>query len=88
MSVVLFTARGTGNFQECIEAVRILLNGNKSCTEPPCSFNGVHQPEVNFHFEEFFGFSELWYTSNDVLGLSGKYEEKKFQSSAAVSRLL
>jgi len=40
----------------------MLLNLNATCLRKPCSFNGVYQPEINYNSQDFYGFSEFWYT--------------------------
>lgn len=64
-----------------------LLNRNASipCEQAPCSMNGVHQPMISFHNSEFYGFSEFWYTMDDVFRIGGIYNFEKFKFEAKVS---
>jgi ectonucleoside triphosphate diphosphohydrolase 4 len=39
-----------------------LLNLNATCKRKPCSLNGVYQPTINYDAQDFYGFSEFWYT--------------------------
>jgi Golgi apyrase len=53
---------GEGDFANCTKHLVTLLNLNAACTRKPCSFNGVYQPEINYNLQDFYGFSEFWYT--------------------------
>jgi Golgi nucleoside diphosphatase len=46
--------------------------------------NGVHQPPIVFRNSEFYGFSEFWYTMEDVFRIGGLYGSKKFEEEAKV----
>jgi len=76
------TLRGTGQFTECLEKVRPLVNASRGCMKEPCSMNGIFQPEINFDESEFYGFSELYYTTEDVLRMAGPYADTRFQEAA------
>ena len=73
-----YRLKGMGNFESCRSKLLPLLNKSESCLSPPCSFNGVHQPPISFNTTEFYGFSEFWYSVNDVLRLKGLYNAQKF----------
>lgn len=79
-----FGRKGIGNFDQCQTALKNLLNLRKPCPLT-CSFDGVFQPLINFTSMEFYGFSEYWYTSNDVLDVSGPYSYSSFREAASVS---
>jgi len=81
---VVFT--GTGDLDKCKELVKPLLNQSAECMKEPCSMNGVYQPSVDSRNNEFYGFSEYWYTMEDVLRVGGKYDYMKFHKAANVSR--
>ncbi len=53
---------GEGDFVNCTKHLITLLNLNAVCLRKPCSFNGVYQPEINYNSQDFYGFSEFWYT--------------------------
>lgn len=76
---------GTGDYLSCQNSLKILLNMTKPCQKEPCSINGIHQSEIDFHNDVFYGFSEFWYTSEDVLRIGGKYNYMKFEKAAKVS---
>lgn len=76
---------GTGNYFECKEALIPLLNLSIPCNVMPCSMNGVHQPTISYHNSQFYGFSEFWYTMEDVFRIGGLYEHEIFETHARVS---
>lgn len=46
---------------------------------------GVFQAPINFSNSEFYGFSEFFYCSEDVLRLGGPYHSQRFSRAAAVT---
>ena len=70
--------KGLGNFDVCRNQLTALLNNSEPCENPPCSLNGVYQPQISFNSTDFYGFSEFWYSVNDVLRLPGVYDARKF----------
>lgn len=78
---------GLGEYEACSSKLVKLLNRNASipCEQAPCSMNGVHQPMISFHNSEFYGFSEFWYTMDDVFRIGGIYNFEKFKFEAKVS---
>ena len=77
--------KGLGDYHKCQEALIPLLNASVPCPVQPCTFNGVYQPEINFYNSEFYGFSEFWYTMEDVYRIGGQYEADIFDAQAKVS---
>ncbi|XP_057305791.1 ectonucleoside triphosphate diphosphohydrolase 7-like [Hydractinia symbiolongicarpus] len=77
-----FKVTGNGDFSQCQKALQPLINSTSHCLKPPCSFNGVHQTEIDYRNAEFYGFSEFWYSSNDVLRIGGKYDQEKLEKAA------
>ncbi|CAH1784625.1 unnamed protein product [Owenia fusiformis] len=73
---------GTGNYLKCKLNMHKLLNTSVPCQKEPCSLNGVHQPDINYHYSEFYGFSEFWYTMEDVFRIGGKYNFDQFEHKA------
>ncbi|XP_060076889.1 ectonucleoside triphosphate diphosphohydrolase 7-like [Ylistrum balloti] len=73
---------GTGDYLACQKAVYSLLNLSAPCEQEVCSMNGVHQPEISFQKTEFYGFSEFWYTMQDVFSKGGLYDKEEFQKEA------
>ena len=80
-----FKVTGTGEYKRC-EALLLSFVRNQTveCTHPPCSFNGIHQSEIDYTNAEFYGFAEFWYSTNDVLRIGGQYSYKKLQQVAEV----
>lgn len=76
---------GTGMYKECQELLIPLLNLSQPCHIGPCSMNGVHQPKISFRNSEFYGFSEFWYTMEDVFRIGGLYEHDVFEAQGKVS---
>ena len=77
-----FKLTGTGEFTRCKIVLQSILNESVPCGRPPCSLNGVFQPQIDFSHTEFYGFAEFWYSSNDVLRIGGKYRHKKLDTAA------
>lgn len=76
--------QGTGSYDECKVWIESLLNLTVPCELLSCSLNGVHQPDISFDRTEFYGYSEFWYTMEDVLRQGGLYEYEKFETQAKV----
>ncbi|UJR23698.1 hypothetical protein I4U23_026680 [Adineta vaga] len=73
---------GEGDFSNCTKHLVALLNLNATCMRKPCSFNGVYQPEINYKAQDFYGFSEFWYTMQDVLKIGGPYASLTFLNAS------
>ncbi|XP_077645367.1 ectonucleoside triphosphate diphosphohydrolase 4 [Lonchura striata] len=71
--------RGTGDFQLCRERLRPLLNRTNGTRG---SLNGVAQPPVQLQSSEFYGFSEFYYCTEDVLRMGGDYSAARFARAA------
>ncbi|NWS02653.1 ENTP4 diphosphohydrolase, partial [Motacilla alba] len=71
--------RGTGDFQQCRERLRPLLNRTDGTQS---SLNGVFQPPLHLQSSEFYGFSEFYYCTEDVLRMGGDYSAAKFTRAA------
>ncbi|KAL4231435.1 Ectonucleoside triphosphate diphosphohydrolase 3 [Mactra antiquata] len=63
-----YTFTGTGEEEECIDAVKQLYNFTAPCPVPPCSFNGTYQPPV---VGDFYAFSSFFYEM-EFLNLTSK----------------
>ncbi|XP_069756298.1 ectonucleoside triphosphate diphosphohydrolase 4-like isoform X2 [Narcine bancroftii] len=71
--------KGVGNFDECCKQIKPFLNkGNETNT----SFNGVYQPPIDFYNSEFYGFSEFYYCTEDVLRMGGQYDGVRYTKAA------
>ncbi|NXP11488.1 ENTP4 diphosphohydrolase, partial [Thinocorus orbignyianus] len=71
--------RGTGDFNLCREMIQPFMN---KTNETQTSLNGVYQPAVHFQNSEFYGFSEFYYCTEDVLRMGGDYNAAKFTKAA------
>ncbi|XP_042657494.1 ectonucleoside triphosphate diphosphohydrolase 4 isoform X3 [Tyto alba] len=71
--------RGTGDFNLCREIIQPFMN---KTNETQTSLNGVYQPVVHFQNSEFYGFSEFYYCTEDVLRMGGDYNAAKFTKAA------
>ncbi|XP_064256452.1 ectonucleoside triphosphate diphosphohydrolase 4 isoform X1 [Passer domesticus] len=71
--------RGTGDFQLCRERLQPLLNRTNGTRG---SLNGVFQPPVHLQSSEFYGFSEFYYCTEDVLRMGGDYSAARFARAA------
>ncbi|XP_074930676.1 ectonucleoside triphosphate diphosphohydrolase 4 isoform X4 [Phalacrocorax aristotelis] len=71
--------RGTGDFNLCREVIQPFMN---KTNETQTSLNGVYQPAVHFQNSEFYGFSEFYYCTEDVLRMGGDYNAAKFTKAA------
>ncbi|NXW43870.1 ENTP4 diphosphohydrolase, partial [Nyctiprogne leucopyga] len=71
--------RGTGDFNLCREIIQPFMN---KTNETQTSLNGVYQPAVHFQNSEFYGFSEFYYCTEDVLRMGGDYNAAKFTKAA------
>lgn len=73
---------GTGDYADCKSRLEPLLNLSVPCPMDPCSMNGVHQPEIDFFSSQFYGFSEFWYSMEDVYRMGGVYKFPTFEKKA------
>lgn len=71
--------RGTGDFDSCRETIQPFMN---KTNETQTSLNGVYQPPIHFLNSEFYGFSEFYYCTEDVLRMGGDYNAAKFTKAA------
>ncbi|XP_060736884.1 ectonucleoside triphosphate diphosphohydrolase 4 isoform X2 [Tachysurus vachellii] len=71
--------RGTGDFQQCRLHLQPFLNRTN---ETSSSLNGVYQAPINFRNSQFYGFSEFYYCTEDVLRMGGDYNSTKYANAA------
>jgi len=75
---------GTGDWETCyaqlqnftVTADRFLLC-RENCPDP-----GMRPPPIQFDNSEFYGFSEFWYSMDDVLGMGGQYMFNKYRKAS------
>ncbi|XP_068451758.1 ectonucleoside triphosphate diphosphohydrolase 7-like [Clinocottus analis] len=70
--------RGQGDWSRCRAAVRPFLGLHNGTMSP----GGVYQAPINFSNSEFYGFSEFFYCTEDVLRLGGPYDGRKYSRAA------
>ncbi|EDL35944.1 ectonucleoside triphosphate diphosphohydrolase 4, partial [Mus musculus] len=71
--------QGTGDFDLCRETLQPFMN---KTNETQTSLNGVYQPPIHFQNSEFYGFSEFYYCTEDVLRMGGDYNAARFTQAA------
>ncbi len=76
------TLLGMGSFERCLQDTLPLLNKTAPCPDPPCLFNGVYVPPIDFSVSHFIGISEYWYSSEHVFGLGGSYDFVQYERAA------
>ena len=59
-----------------VTADRFLLC-RENCPDP-----GMRPPPIQFDNSEFYGFSEFWYSMDDVLGMGGQYMFNKYRKAS------
>ncbi|KAL7981391.1 hypothetical protein Chor_002287 [Crotalus horridus] len=73
--------RGTGDFHLCRDVIQPFMN---KTNETQTSLNGIYQPPIHFENSEFYGFSEFYYCTEDVLRMGGDYNAAQFLKAANV----
>ncbi|NXP02214.1 ENTP7 diphosphohydrolase, partial [Thinocorus orbignyianus] len=71
--------RGRGDWLACGEQLQPLLGGSNSSQ---ASLLGAYKAPIDFSNSEFYGFSEFFYCTEDVLRLGGQYSAPTFTSAA------
>ncbi|XP_023694250.2 ectonucleoside triphosphate diphosphohydrolase 4 isoform X1 [Paramormyrops kingsleyae] len=71
--------RGTGDFDRCRLLLQPFLNRTN---ETQSSLNGVYQPPIDYRNSQFYGFSEFYYCTEDVLRMGGDYNATKYTRAA------
>ncbi len=55
------------------------------CKDNSCPDAGIRVPAIPFDSSEFYGFSEFWYSTEDVLKMGGPYLLSKHKQASSVS---
>ncbi|XP_015220781.2 ectonucleoside triphosphate diphosphohydrolase 4 isoform X1 [Lepisosteus oculatus] len=71
--------RGTGDFDHCQLVLQPFMN---KTNETQTSLNGVYQPPIDYQNSQFYGFSEFYYCTEDVLRMGGDYNATKYSRAA------
>jgi len=73
------TLLGAGSLEHCLQQTLPLLNKTAPCPDPPCLFNGVSVPPIDFSVSRFIGISEYWHSSEQAFGLGGPYDFVQYE---------
>ncbi|NXX34167.1 ENTP7 diphosphohydrolase, partial [Nicator chloris] len=71
--------RGQGDWQACTKLLQPLLAGSN---DSHSSLVETYKAPIDFSNSEFYGFSEFFYCTEDVLRLGGQYSAPTFTSAA------
>lgn len=74
-----FHILGKGDWDSCRQLLEPLLSKSN---DSQAYLNGVYQAAIDFSNSEFYGFSEFYYCTEDVLRMGGIYDNKKFSKAA------
>lgn len=75
---------GTGDWEACYAQLQDFTRTPDkfiNCQEN-CPDQAMRAPPIEFDNSEFYGFSEFWYTMEDVLNMGGKYIFDKYQAAS------
>ena len=75
------TSGARGDFDVCRQLLQPFLNRTN---ETQSSLNGVYQPPIDYRNSQFYGFSEFYYCTEDVLRMGGDYNSTKYSRAAKV----
>jgi hypothetical protein len=82
---------GAGNWKACRDILKSFTERREtflpdSCQDgKSCRDNTIRMPDFpGLQDSEFYGFSEFWYSMEDVLRMGGPYIYSKFQNAAEV----
>lgn len=76
--------RGRGDWVSCGAMLSPLLARSNTSQ---ASLNGIYQSPIDFNNSEFYGFSEFFYCTEDVLRIGGRYHGPTFAKAAQVNYL-
>ncbi|CAG9537364.1 unnamed protein product [Cercopithifilaria johnstoni] len=80
-----FIRKGVGDWDTCIKNVTSLLMAtvvNSNCYTEKCLFGLVRSPPISLSEIELYGFSEYWFSLENVLSVGGNYDFSKTASRA------
>lgn len=80
-----FIRKGFGDWDICVKSLTSFLktdSANSECYTLSCFFGLVRAPPVSLSDTELYGFSEYWYSLEDVLFMGGPYDFSKIESKA------
>ncbi|GMT06732.1 hypothetical protein PENTCL1PPCAC_28906, partial [Pristionchus entomophagus] len=70
-----FMRKGTGDWVECTSRLTEIVTNAKSTSKCAdfCFFGSAPAPKMSLNNVEIYGFSEYWFSVEDVLGIGGAY---------------
>lgn len=70
-----FALKGSGDWDKCVASLSKLINtsSNTECLKEKCFLGKVVAPKQSLSSMELYGFSEYWFSLEDVLDLGGTY---------------
>ncbi len=80
---------GIGQWDKCYQILteftkeRELYFKPCSSDDQGCPSSGIQMPPMPMQSSEFYGFSEFWYTMEDVLGMGGPYDYDKYAQASS-----
>lgn len=75
--------KGTGNWDKCVlDLANVLFNHSNCPINKKCFFGGVIAPPISLSNIELYGFSEYWFSVDDVFSLGGDYYHDIFERKA------
>ncbi|EJD74794.1 hypothetical protein, variant [Loa loa] len=80
-----FSRKGIGDWDTCMKNLASLLTttvANPECYVQQCLFGLVRSPSISLSEIELYGFSEYWFSLQDVLSIGGQYDFSKTASRA------
>lgn len=79
-----FNIRGSGNYNLCRQIIVTHLKQDHPCPSAPihCRMDREYQPPIDYVNTPFYGFSEFWYTMDDVFNIGGVYYRDKYDLAA------
>ncbi|CAK5044332.1 unnamed protein product [Meloidogyne enterolobii] len=80
-----FIRKGDGQWDNCVQDIAdLIFDKHKECPKTKkCFFGGVKIPKgVSLSDFELYGFSEYWFSVDDVLSLGGIYDHDIFEEKA------
>lgn len=81
-------AIGTGDWDKCYKTMSQFVKSSEpyfsSCSSdgPGCPDAGIKMPPIPLEHTDFYGFSEFWYTSEDVVHMGGLYSYENFSNAS------
>lgn len=83
-SFVVF--QGSGDWDACVKNLTSLLTtevANSECYALKCFLGLVRAPSISLSDVELYGFSEYWFSLEDVLSVGGPYNFTRMATKAA-----